>query len=844
MRFRSLLFVSLALFSIAIVPAQSRRGSALQSAATALERLQDQFPTVGVYRTGARVSRIYGAPFGTGFSPEQAASSFVAEHGAVFDLGDSKLLYAGSQDVMDGKFTAVYFNQSAMGLPVYKGHVTVLVQNTLGSPIVLASSSVHPVAMRRSLGRISGEEAKAIALKADKTLSAESEPSMVAYPLETDTVLAWSLVVGDGKPADPKRFTVFVDATSGEVLEWRDEVFYVDVTGNVKGWATPGLLPNQPNNPAALVNLVDVTARVVGGNSVRTNGSGNFTIPHAGATLVTAQSELLGTWVNVNNSGTGGDHVLSMDVTPPGPANFVFNPAHPNEFTQAQVDGFIHTQVVHNFAKAINSSYPGIDIAIPCNVNLTSNCNAFYSNSTINFYDSGGGCPNTAFSTVVYHEYGHFIINKGHPTPSGDYHEGIADVTASLLANNACLGQDFRGQDMGCLRNAINSVTHPCSGGVHLCGQVISGAFWLTKLELEATMGAVPALAHIRSLYLNSILLHPSDINPGVTIDVLTLDDNDGNIFNGTPHYTEIAAGFNPKGLTAPELEWLTITPINVPGEFWQLPALNNVIPVQVSIADNVGTVNSSTAKLVYRANGGAWSERAMLRLSSSSPYYSFLHTLASQTVLEWYVEVEDMEGHTVKWPAGDPRFTAMGSSFTTTFNDTFDGNLGWTVTNDPSLTTGAWTRANPNGTTNGGQQANPENDSNDSGTFCMFTGQGTVGGALGAADVDFGPTTVTSPVFDLSGANGVIDFQRWFYNDDGDDSLIVQISNNGGTSWTTVETVMYTGSQNAWTLRTVFVNQVVAPTNSMRMRFVTSDNPNNSITEAAIDAFRVRRLQ
>ena len=52
----------------------------------------------------------------------------------------------------------------------------------------------------------------------------------------------------------------------------------------------------------------------------------------------------------------------------------------------------------------------------------------------------------------------------------------------------------------------------------------------LTKDELDVTMGAGPALTHARSLYLNSILLHPNDINPGVTIDVLTLDDDDNDL--------------------------------------------------------------------------------------------------------------------------------------------------------------------------------------------------------------------------------------------------------------------------------------------------------------------------
>jgi hypothetical protein len=84
---------------------------------------------------------------------------------------------------------------------------------------------------------------------------------------------------------------------------------------------------------------------------------------------------------------------------------------------------------------------------------------------------------------------------------------------------------------------------------------VISGAFWLTKDELDVSIGAGPALDLMRDLYLNSILLEPNDINPAVTVDVLTLDDDDPFLFNGTPHYTEIATGFGAKNLDAPPLE-------------------------------------------------------------------------------------------------------------------------------------------------------------------------------------------------------------------------------------------------------------------------------------------------
>ena len=434
------------------------------------------------------MSRVYGVPFGSGFTPEQSAVTFVNQYSDIFEPGAAILQYSDSQELMDGKFTAVYFNETVNGVLVDKGHLTVLVKNVVGSPIVLASSSVAHVALKRSLSQIPASQAEGIVLSTDKSLSMVTAPALVAWSGETDTVYAWSFSVGNGSLENPVRFRAFVDASTGAILEKRDEVYFVNVTGNVKGWATPGILPNQPNNPSVLQDLVNATARVVAGNSALTNGSGNFTITHGGSTAVDVQAELLGTWSNVNNQAAA-DEVLTQNVLPPGPANFIFNAAK-TEFVQSQVDGLVQVNAVHNFAKAINGAYPGIDISIPTNVNINNSCNAFYSGSTVNFYRAGGGCPNTAYSSVVHHEYGHFIIDMGHPSPSGDYHEGVADVTASLLSNDPCLGRDFSGQGTGCLRNAINSVSHPCGGEAHLCGQVISGAFWLTKSQLNTTMGA------------------------------------------------------------------------------------------------------------------------------------------------------------------------------------------------------------------------------------------------------------------------------------------------------------------------------------------------------------------
>jgi len=95
------------------------------------------------------------------------------------------------------------------------------------------------------------------------------------------------------------------------------------------------------------------------------------------------------------------------------------------------------------------------------------------------------------------------------------------------------------------------------------------------------------------------------------------------------------------------------------------------------------------------------------------------------------------------------------------------------------------------------------------------------------------------SPVIDLSmSSDPVLEYARWFSNDDRDaDRLDVEISNNDGGIWVLVESVPDTSG---WVLKKFTISDFVIPTALMRIRFSATDNPNDSVTEAAIDAFEV----
>jgi hypothetical protein len=62
---------------------------------------------------------------------------------------------------------------------------------------------------------------------------------------------------------------------------------------------------------------------------------------------------------------------------------------------------------------------------------------------------------------------------------------------------------------------------------------------------------------------------------------------------------------------------------------------------------------------------------------------------------------------------------------------------------------------------------------------------------------------------------------------------LKVEVSNNNGTSWVTLEE---TPNANAWTTKTFTLESFVPLTDAMRVRFTAADSPNNDLTDACVD--------
>ena len=245
-----------------------------------------------------------------------------------------------------------------------------------------------------------------------------------------------------------------------------------------------------------------------------------------------------------------------------------------------------------------------------------------------------------------------------------------------------------------------------------------------------------------------------------------------------------------------------------------------------------LGNATIQSVRLITSVNGGGNVATPMSNVGGTS-YSANFPSVSCGDRVSYHFSATAVGGENFTWPAASgERFDAWaGEGLTQIFFDDFQGNLGWSVQNT-SVSTGAWERGNP-----GGTGAQPESgDPDTAGVNCYMTELS--GSSTSGSDLDGGPTRLQSPVLDFSAGDGLISYKRWAFNDDADlsDGLIVEVSNNGGSSWTQVENV--TLKAGGW-IRNVFrVSDYVTPTGNVRVRFSISDAPNDSITEGGVDSF------
>ncbi|MCU0231624.1 MAG: hypothetical protein MUC67_09645, partial [Acidobacteria bacterium] len=767
--------------------------------------------------------------------------------------------------------------------------------------------------------------------------------------------LVWE--VAFRRAGEQATWTGRIDARDGSVVQFFDANVYGEVTG--------GVFPRTVTDPEAVVPFPFVQ---VDGAGV-TNAAGRF--PFAGAKVSTGlDGRFFATSCEscASPAQAYGETALGLGWLKLGTggadqnANGVSTPAERNSF--------FHLNEVRLVAKKW-LNLPWLEQTLQSNVNIASTCNAYW-NGTVNFYRSGGGCNNTGeIADVMQHEWGHGIDQN---TLLGDSAtgEGTGDHVAFLMTHGSVIGPYFRTsgagvRDVNRLTSSSGLMTRSnvsskcpaagfgCGGPLgrecHCEGEIYGQAGWDLAQNLVAKHGYHTGWLTYERIFFASLPQSgpylPNQAN-SIYDAYLAVDDDDGNLANGTPNAKQIYDAFNlheiagtqratTAGCSRPAQPVATVTP-GCNGVTLSWPAVSGAAKYRLmktmfspdraflpltevtgtSFVDaevRPGTTYYYVVQAITSGGCGSTIENVVSTTGPARPVAGIVAVAADDTprgnrsgtidpgeAVDLFLTLEnasptagsglvgtiastapgvtveiatqpfpDLAGNGTAANAAGFRAaiatsvacgTALPFTFTVTDGsgctvdtqhftlqtggdvlrraDGFAADSGW-AHDAPSSTaaTGAWTRGTPDATP---WQAGA--DSDDAGEGCWFTAPNSNGDS--GDDVDGGEVVLLSPVFSLAGLSGAdLSYQRWWANSapgaDAGDWYWVEVSNNGGSTWQTVEKLGSSQAVAAWRRVRADLDALLPLTATMRLRVRVADGAAVAGTvEGGFDDFRI----
>ncbi|MFY9341549.1 MAG: hypothetical protein WAT39_03610 [Planctomycetota bacterium] len=549
---------------------------------------------------------------------------------------------------------------------------------------------------------------------------------------------------------------------------------------------------------SALVNapLPGLVLSVPGVGSVTTDANGQFTIDIAAAVNITV-GNLDGRHHNVMSGANPPAGVFAVNPGVPTTIQLLTAAATTNEAAHPTTSWW--TDATNEFLRSIVGNTPQLAIIdnITPTVNIASTCNAYYTNNTINFYAAGGGCSNTAFSTVVAHEWGHGIDQQYggiFNSNAEGLSEGWGDIIGLYLVDSPILGSGFQTSGVG-IRNGNNTLLWPASGTApHTAGQVWMGFAWKLRERLRTAYGTATALAISNDIVISTLAANATTRQDAVR-EVFIADDNDGNLLNGTPNYVQLEGAALDKAIPYPAIQVASIahTPLQSTTQRLTPRAV-------VATVTPIGAGSITQVRLHFNAGTGNV-VRNMHANGAANGYVAMLPGLSVGGV-SYHIEAVHSSAAVVRLPAsGEYLYSIDGGTFAGFYSEQFDsGAAGWT--NGVVSGTNDWQLGDPAGKTSavsGVTWVDPQNAVSGLNVYATDLGIGTSNGRYPNSCNEW----LRSPVINCTGRFGVrLRFSRWLSVEEGtyDDATIwcngVQIWGNPvgaglhvlDTAWQTVE--------------------------------------------------------
>jgi len=687
---------------------------------------------------------------------------------------------------------AVNFAQRVRGIPVHAGSLNCLfdlrgrllslhAQGVVESSRLDLTPTIEPARARRvAVGAFESDE---------DAVATEVSDAVLEVSRARGGALTWRVEVGHRtEGAVPHGRVYWIGARDGEVHASERTVHHFEVRGTVRALVTPGFAPDSASNPevATTMRYLDVTSSL---GTVRTDANGNFVFPTANTSLqVTAR--FTGNYNNVQNVA-GNEYSLTQTIPPNQNNTLTMNPSSNAQVT-AQGNVFHHVNLLRDFVRAIVPTDTKADFVMSANVNINDTCNAYFDGGSTNYFLPGGSCVNTAYSTVVTHENGHWLnVRYGTGNGSDGMGEGNADVWAMYLYDTPVVGQDFCGVGCG-IRSGLNTrsfcgdAAPACHGEVHADGEPWMGAAWKIRTRLNATLGNSMGDLTANTLFLSWMnAFDQSQIRSIIETQWVVLDDDDGNINDGSPHFAEIDGAFREQGFPGLELNPVTIEFVTVVAD---TEAEIGPYGIDASILEHFEGASIASATMFWRSNGGSYTALPFLD-QGNQRYGQSIPPVSAPAQVDYYIVASDTLGNSVRWPSptGVHGFR-VGTPVPLVTFDFESGPEGWThgTYGDTANLTDDWEHGDPAGessiVTSGGQLLTWHDPSNAaSGSKCFGTDLGISTNGAYPANAH---TWLRSPSIDCSAARGTrLTFRRWLSIQSGSaDQARIRV--NGNVVW------------------------------------------------------------
>ncbi len=672
----------------------------------------------------------------------------------------------------------VRFVEQKDGVPVRGGFANVLMDSD-GRLLSVDSTGLPRLAgfdVRPTLAARDAERLASSIFRAERGVfptSIGAPRLVIAQEVLEDTkerrpALAWELELRFEEAGFRNHGALYLMAAQGPARRIAEHELYhsFDVFGTVQSLVSPGLFPDSPSNQPAAEPMAFLEVSTPAG-TVFSDANGDFTLPGVNSAVL-GSFRYRGPFGDANDAG-GTDYVHQV-LLQPNVQNAVLMNAAPTANVTAQANAFHSLGRLRSWFVGVNPADPMLDFPAVALVNGTAlTCNAQFDGTATLYYVAADGCVNTAYSTVVYHEMGHFLNELyGSSNGADGFGEGAADIWAMFAADDPVVGADFSGTG-SFIRSGLNTrafcgdESQGCYGQVHADGEPLMGAFWKWRENLNATYG--DAAGDLAADVLVNAWFNAFDDGQVLSIveeHLLLLDDDDGNLANGTPNYEDLDGGFRAQGWPGFELTYIDFQNVVVPKNTRDELGPYGVGGFLTSTLTGMGAFVAN-AEVLYRVDGGSFASLPM------SPVVGNFHTAlvpgqSSPAQVELYLRVGDTLGNVQTLPRGAPDelFSFRVGVDTVHFVDTFDGptDNGWTHVQ--GATQDDWQRGTPAGASglalNVSWQDPPAAASPPS---CWGNDLGLAG--FNGSYQPFVDNSLFSPFIDLGGvSNAVLSFKRW----------------------------------------------------------------------------------